>query len=167
VGGRPAARAPFRGRGQGGPFRGILPGPRPLPGAIELLERLRAASVVHGIATSGRHPEIDRSLEVLGVPSETVVVDRGPVLTNVRISPEMCSLWLKYVVPVAADSVPAEGKFPLSPNGAHVAPAPPSPPPPARPPSPPTRPILAGAAHQRIFSFVGDILHTPATALTT
>jgi HAD superfamily hydrolase (TIGR01509 family) len=60
-------------------FREILPEPRPLPGAIELLERLRAAGVVHGIATSGRHPEIDRSLEVLGVPSETVVVDRGDV----------------------------------------------------------------------------------------
>jgi HAD superfamily hydrolase (TIGR01509 family) len=60
-------------------FREILPERRPLPGAIELLERLRAAGVVYGIATSGRHPEIDLSLEVLGVPPETVVVDRGDV----------------------------------------------------------------------------------------
>ena len=67
------------GRRHGELYREILPEPRPLPGAIELLERLRAGRVVHGIATSGRHPEIDRSIEVLGVPSETVVVDRGDV----------------------------------------------------------------------------------------
>lgn len=60
-------------------FREILPERRPLPGAIELLERLRAGGVVYGIATSGRRPEIDLSLEVLGVPRETVVVDRGDV----------------------------------------------------------------------------------------
>ncbi len=34
----------------------------------------------HGIATSGRHPEIDRSLEILGIGPETIVVDRGDVL---------------------------------------------------------------------------------------
>src|SRR5439155_12551167 len=33
---------------------------------------------------------------VLNQPQPALVVDRGPVLTNVRISPEMCSLWLKY-----------------------------------------------------------------------
>jgi phosphoglycolate phosphatase-like HAD superfamily hydrolase len=40
---------------------------------------------VHGIATSGRRPEIDASLEALGVGEETVVVDRGDVL---RAKPE-------------------------------------------------------------------------------
>src|SRR5207247_1422347 len=38
-----------------------------------------ADGVVHGIATSGRHPEIDESLTALGVPPDTVVVDRGDV----------------------------------------------------------------------------------------
>ena len=33
----------------------------------------------HGIATSGRRPEIDSSLEALGVGDETVVVERGHV----------------------------------------------------------------------------------------
>src|SRR5581483_7179567 len=61
-------------------FREFLPQRRPLPGAIELLRTLRERSVPHGIATSGRHPEIDRSLEVLGVGPETIVVDRGDVL---------------------------------------------------------------------------------------
>ena len=60
-------------------FRELLPERRPLPGARELLEDLRNRGIVHGIATSGRRPEIDRSLEALGVGDETVVVDRGDV----------------------------------------------------------------------------------------
>jgi HAD superfamily hydrolase (TIGR01509 family) len=61
-------------------FREILPDRRPLPGAVELLSELRRRGIVHGIATSGRHPEIDASLEALGVGEGTVVVDRGDVV---------------------------------------------------------------------------------------
>jgi len=60
-------------------FRQLLPDRRPLPGAVALLRRLRDAGVPHGIATSGRRPEIDASLAALEVPSSTVVVDRGEV----------------------------------------------------------------------------------------
>jgi HAD superfamily hydrolase (TIGR01509 family) len=60
-------------------FRELLPDRRPLPGAVELLEDLRNRGIIHGIATSGRRPEIDKSLEVLGVGPETVVIDRGNV----------------------------------------------------------------------------------------
>ncbi|HEX5104388.1 MAG TPA: hypothetical protein VFV87_11285, partial [Pirellulaceae bacterium] len=49
-----------------------------------------------------------------------VVLDRGPLLENVRISPEMCQLWLKYVAPVLADVTRAEGKFSLSLQGAAI-----------------------------------------------
>ena len=66
-------------------FRELLPERRPLPGAVELLAGLREQGVVHGIATSGRRPEIDASLEALGVGPETVVVERGDVL---RAKPE-------------------------------------------------------------------------------
>jgi HAD superfamily hydrolase (TIGR01509 family) len=66
-------------------FREILPERRPLPGAIELLAALRRNEVAYGIATSGRRPEIDKSLSVLGVPDDVVVVDRGDVL---RAKPE-------------------------------------------------------------------------------
>src|SRR3989449_4636269 len=66
-------------------FRELLPERRPLPGAVELLRWLREQKVPHGIATSGRHPEIDSSLAALGVPPETVVIDRGDVL---RAKPE-------------------------------------------------------------------------------
>jgi HAD superfamily hydrolase (TIGR01509 family) len=60
-------------------FRELLPDRRPLPGAVELLAELRANGVVHGIATSGRRPEIDASLAALQVQPETVVVARGDV----------------------------------------------------------------------------------------
>ena len=66
-------------------YRELLPGRRPLPGATELLRELRDTGVVHGIATSGRRPEIDASLDVLGVGLETVVVARGDVA---RAKPE-------------------------------------------------------------------------------
>jgi HAD superfamily hydrolase (TIGR01549 family) len=60
-------------------FRELLPERRPLPGAPELLAELRDNGVAHGIATSGRHPEIDASLAALGIPPDTVVVERGDV----------------------------------------------------------------------------------------
>jgi HAD superfamily hydrolase (TIGR01509 family) len=66
-------------------FRGLLPARRPLPGAVDVLRHLREAGVPHGIATSGRHPEIDASLAALEVPGDTVVVDRGDVI---RAKPE-------------------------------------------------------------------------------
>jgi HAD superfamily hydrolase (TIGR01549 family) len=66
-------------------FRELLPERRPLPGAVELLAELRELGIPHGIATSGRRPEIDRSLEALGVGAEAVVVERGHVL---RAKPE-------------------------------------------------------------------------------
>jgi HAD superfamily hydrolase (TIGR01509 family) len=72
-------------RRHGALFRELMPDRRPLPGARELLAFLRESGVPHGIATSGRRPEIDASLEALGVPSDTIVVDRGDVL---RAKPE-------------------------------------------------------------------------------
>jgi HAD superfamily hydrolase (TIGR01549 family) len=66
-------------------FRELLPERRSLPGAVELLADLRRRRVVHGIATSGRRPEIDASLEALGIGDETVVIERGDVA---RAKPE-------------------------------------------------------------------------------
>jgi HAD superfamily hydrolase (TIGR01509 family) len=60
-------------------YSAILPEPRPLPGAVALLTALRDAGVAHGIATSGRRPEIDASLSALGVGPEIVVIERGVV----------------------------------------------------------------------------------------
>ena len=60
-------------------FRELLPERRALPGAVELLAELRERDIVHGIATSGRKPEIDASLEVLHIGPETTIVQRGDV----------------------------------------------------------------------------------------
>ena len=60
-------------------FRELLPERRPLPEAAELLSELRSAGVLFGIATSGRRPEIDASLESLALGPDTVVVERGDV----------------------------------------------------------------------------------------
>jgi phosphoglycolate phosphatase-like HAD superfamily hydrolase len=44
-------------------FMEISPERRPLTGAVELLKFLKENNVTYGIATSGRRPEIDKSLE--------------------------------------------------------------------------------------------------------
>lgn len=60
-------------------FSELLPDRPPLPGAVDLLRHLRAAGIPHGIATSGRRPEIDGSLKALEIGSDTVVIERGDV----------------------------------------------------------------------------------------
>jgi HAD superfamily hydrolase (TIGR01509 family) len=66
-------------------FGQLLPRPRPLPGAVELLRFLRQSHVIHGIATSNQRPYMNSALEVLGVGDETVVVERRDVA---RAKPE-------------------------------------------------------------------------------
>jgi HAD superfamily hydrolase (TIGR01509 family) len=85
--GRPLSDTEIEGlqRRHGELYRELLPERRPLPGAIKLLAHLRDAGVAFGIATSGRRPEIDASLEALRVPHDVVVVERGDVL---RAKPE-------------------------------------------------------------------------------
>ncbi|MGQ0383684.1 MAG: HAD family hydrolase [Gammaproteobacteria bacterium] len=66
-------------------YRQFLPERRPLPGAVELLRTLRTHGVAYGVATSGRRPEIDASLDALGIGRETVVIERRDVA---RAKPE-------------------------------------------------------------------------------
>lgn len=66
-------------------FRKFMPRPQPLPGAVELLRFLRRNRVVHGVATSNQRPHINAPLKALGIPRETVVVERGDVA---RAKPE-------------------------------------------------------------------------------
>ncbi len=80
-------------------FAGLLPHRRPLPGAVDLLADLRARGVVHGIATSGRRPEIDISLDSLGIGDDTIVIDRGDVA---RAKPEP-DLFLACAAALGAD----------------------------------------------------------------
>ena len=82
-------------------FRDLLPHRRPLPGAVELLAELRRRGIAHGIATSGRRPEIDLSLDALGVPPETVVIARGDV-ARAKPAPDLF-LACQAALGVAAD----------------------------------------------------------------
>jgi len=52
---------------------------RPLPGARELLEYLRNVGVPHAIATSGRLESASRSLKMLDVHKDVVVITRDQV----------------------------------------------------------------------------------------
>jgi HAD superfamily hydrolase (TIGR01509 family) len=88
--GRPLDDAEVEGvqRRHGELFRELAPERRPLPGAVELLAELRDRGVPHGIATSGRRPEIDASLEALRVSADAVVVARGDV-TRAKPEPDL------------------------------------------------------------------------------
>ena len=66
-------------------FTQLLPKARPLPGAVELVRFLKSKRILFGVATSGRRPEIDPSLNVLGIGEETVVIQRKDVA---RAKPE-------------------------------------------------------------------------------
>jgi hypothetical protein len=44
----------------------------------------------------------------------------GPALDQIRISPELCHHWLKYVAPLVADTTRAEGRFSIALDGAAI-----------------------------------------------
>jgi hypothetical protein len=50
----------------------------------------------------------------------TLTLPRGPVLTNVKISPEVSEAILKYIAPVLAGATQSEGQFSLQLDGARV-----------------------------------------------
>jgi HAD superfamily hydrolase (TIGR01509 family) len=66
-------------------FIELLPERRPLPGAVELVRFLYLNKILFGIATSGRRPEINASLDVLNISPETIIVERKDVA---RAKPE-------------------------------------------------------------------------------
>ena len=41
----------------------------------------------------------------------TMTLDRGPLLENVELTPEMCRDWLKYVAPLLADATQCQGRI--------------------------------------------------------
>ncbi|MBC7852686.1 MAG: hypothetical protein IAF94_04545, partial [Pirellulaceae bacterium] len=56
-------------------------------------------------------------LNETGIP---VVLDKGPLLESVRLSPELCRGWLRYVQPTIADATRAEGEFSVAIDQAQV-----------------------------------------------
>lgn len=60
-------------------FRKLFPHCAPLPGAKSLMQFLRKSKIAHGIATTGKRPEIKPALKALGVTGKTLVVDGNSV----------------------------------------------------------------------------------------
>ncbi len=56
----------------------------------------------------------------LNSPPTRLGIDRGQLLDHVRLSPELCRTWLKYVAPLLADATSAEGRFSVLLDGASV-----------------------------------------------
>jgi HAD superfamily hydrolase (TIGR01509 family) len=56
-------------------FAQSTPRPRPLEGAVSLLQKLRESRVAHGIATSGKRDGIQPAINALGLPHGTIIVD--------------------------------------------------------------------------------------------
>ncbi len=52
--------------------------------------------------------------------SPVMLLEKGPLVEQVRISPEMCQSWLKYVAPLLAEATRAEGRFSVELAGAKV-----------------------------------------------
>ncbi len=56
-------------------FARLVPRPRPLEGAVELLRKLRQHRVPHGIATSGQRDSIRPAIAALELPAGALIVD--------------------------------------------------------------------------------------------
>jgi HAD superfamily hydrolase (TIGR01509 family) len=56
-------------------FHQLVPSPRALPGAVQAFRTLREAGVPCAIATASYRPIIDPSLDALGLPPDTVIVE--------------------------------------------------------------------------------------------
>jgi HAD superfamily hydrolase (TIGR01509 family) len=79
----------------------LAPRRRPLPGAVGLLKTLMERGLPYAIATSGRRPEIDASLEALAVPANIPVIQRGDV-ARAKPEPDL------FLAAAARLSIPAE-----------------------------------------------------------
>ena len=59
--------------------------------------------------------------ELQWLPEPSVLrVPGGQIIQNVRISPEMCHVWMKYMAPMIADATRVDGRFSLALTGAQV-----------------------------------------------
>jgi hypothetical protein len=100
----------------GAQYVGLIAGPADVRSRLD--RGIVAIGPVDIPLSEGRLKAAPRILLNDRVPA--LVMDRGPLLEDVRISPEMCQLWLKYVAPMLADVTRAEGRFSLSLQGAAV-----------------------------------------------
>jgi hypothetical protein len=58
-------------------------------------------------------------VQVVPGPME-LYIPRGPLLTNIHLSPEMCKRGLKFVAPIVAETTVAEGRFTVTMDGGRI-----------------------------------------------
>ena len=58
-------------------------------------------------------------IQVVPGPME-LYIPRGPLLTNIHLSPEMCKRGLKYLAPILAETTVAEGRFSITLDGGRI-----------------------------------------------
>jgi HAD superfamily hydrolase (TIGR01549 family) len=83
-------------------FAEFFPTRPTLPGAVDLLKFLRSTGIPFGIATSGRRPEINASLQALGLGEETIVIERSDV-PRAKPEPDLFILCQQRLEMEAAD----------------------------------------------------------------
>jgi HAD superfamily hydrolase (TIGR01549 family) len=69
-------------------FARQVPAPRPLNGAVPLLQKLRQSRVPHGIATSGKRESIQPAIAALKLPNDAIVVD-GSSAKHAKPEPDL------------------------------------------------------------------------------
>lgn len=101
---------------QGAGYFGLTAGPATFPAKLD-----RGVALVGPIDLPVSEGRLTASPKLyLNQPSPILTLDQGPLLTQMRISPELCHGWMKYIAPLLADATRAEGKFSVDMQGAKV-----------------------------------------------
>ncbi len=85
-------------------------------GASELRADLNLGSVQLGpldVPLGGGRLKLKSHLP-LNAPALALQIEKGPLLENIHLTPELCQSWIKYAVPVLSDSTQTEGRFSAS-----------------------------------------------------
>lgn len=101
---------------ESGSLYGLLLGKGELKAALE--QGVLRFAPLQVPVSEGRFQAVSR-IELNAAPMR-LLVDQGQLVDNVRISPELCHTWLKYVAPLLADATRAEGRFSVMLDGAKV-----------------------------------------------
>lgn len=88
-------------------FQGLVAGPGELKSKIEQgVLSVQPLDLAVGEGRLTINPRIE-----LNAGPPLLVLEQGPLVQNVRISPEICQAWLKYLAPLLADVTEVEGRF--------------------------------------------------------
>jgi hypothetical protein len=91
------------------------------PGSIDARladGQVRTAQPIDMTVSEGRFT-FSPVARITPTPAE-LYIPRGPLLTNIHLSPEMCKRGLKFVAPIVAETTVAEGRFSVNMDGGRL-----------------------------------------------